>query len=418
MVKTRKSLWAAGFALLVCILLLLGTTFAWFTDSVSNRGNKIQAGNLSIEATAYNIGSGGLEVKNDNSNINAGKAFTFEATGQNLKAQDAPPIINETLWEPGKTSAKLLTVRNDGSLAAKVKVGFDTNDEGLQKALWFDFVQVDSNGNLTGQFEPRPMSGISALGDATEIKLNADESVSFILVYGMYETAGNEYQGKSFSANVNILATQLNSEEDGFGNPDYDENATYDATNQEELSTALVQGGSVSIGSDVTFAKATTISGDTQTMLNLRDNSKVTFTGAGIIDLNNSAQLTINGKGTLNQDWESELGLLIRANDDSRVVIESGTFISGLTCVQADENAQVEIYGGHFEALVDWNGTYWLLNLIDNSNASITVYGGTFVNFDPSHSNTENPEANFVADGYKVVSEQHGDDTWYTVVPE
>ncbi len=357
-------------------------------------------------------------MKNDNSNINAGKAFTFEATGQNLKAQDAPPIINETLWEPGKTSAKLLTVRNDGSLAAKVKVGFDTNDEGLQKALWFDFVQVDSNGNLTGQFEPRPMSGISALGDATEIKLNADESVSFVLVYGMYETAGNEYQGKSFSANVNILATQLNSEEDGFGNPDYDENATYDATNQEELSTALVQGGSVSIGSDVTFAKATTISGDTQTMLNLRNNSKVTFTGAGIIDLNNSAQLTINGKGTLNQDWESELGLLIRANDDSRVVIESGTFISGLTCVQADENAQVEIYGGHFEALVDWNGTYWLLNLIDNSNASITVYGGTFVNFDPSHSNTENPEANFVADGYKVVSEQHGDDTWYTVVPE
>ncbi len=48
MVKTRKSLWAAGFALLVCILLLIGTTFAWFTDSVSNRGNKIQAGNLSM----------------------------------------------------------------------------------------------------------------------------------------------------------------------------------------------------------------------------------------------------------------------------------------------------------------------------------------------------------------------------------
>ena len=43
MVKTRKSLWAAGFALLVCILLLIGTTFAWFTDSVTNSGNRIQA---------------------------------------------------------------------------------------------------------------------------------------------------------------------------------------------------------------------------------------------------------------------------------------------------------------------------------------------------------------------------------------
>ncbi len=48
MVKTRKSLWAAGFALLVCILLLIGTTFAWFTDSVSNSGNKIQAGTLEV----------------------------------------------------------------------------------------------------------------------------------------------------------------------------------------------------------------------------------------------------------------------------------------------------------------------------------------------------------------------------------
>ena len=48
MTKTRKSLWAAAFALLVCIALLVGTTFAWFTDSVTNSGNKIQAGTLDI----------------------------------------------------------------------------------------------------------------------------------------------------------------------------------------------------------------------------------------------------------------------------------------------------------------------------------------------------------------------------------
>lgn len=87
MVKTRKSLWAAGFALLVCILLLIGTTFAWFTDSVSNGGNKIQAGNLSIEATAYDIGTGGLTVHNSNELINGGEGFTFEQTGQNLKTE-------------------------------------------------------------------------------------------------------------------------------------------------------------------------------------------------------------------------------------------------------------------------------------------------------------------------------------------
>lgn len=41
MIKTRKSLWAAGFALIACIVLLIGTTFAWFTDSVTNSGNRI-----------------------------------------------------------------------------------------------------------------------------------------------------------------------------------------------------------------------------------------------------------------------------------------------------------------------------------------------------------------------------------------
>ena len=143
------------------------------------------------------------------------------------------------------------------------------------------------------------------------------------------------------------------------------------------------------------------------------------MTRGGIVDVNGKAQLTLQGTGRMEQDMNSELGFLVRASYDSKVVIREGTYISGLTCIQAGGNAQVEIYGGHFEALTNWNKTYWLLNLIDNSNASITVYGGTFVNFDPSHSRTENPEANFVADGYKVVSEaQASGDIWYTVVPE
>ena len=154
-------------------------------------------------------------------------------------------------------------------------------------------------------------------------------------------------------------------------------------------------------------------------MLELNPETVVTVTKDGIFDLYGSSALTIRGEGTLEQDMESEIGYLVRAAGDSKVVIEGGTFIGGLTCIQAGDNAQVEIYGGHFEALVDWNETYWLLNLIDNSNASIKVYGGTFVNFDPSNSKTENPVANFVAEGYKVVSEtQDNGDIWYTVVPE
>lgn len=48
--------------------------------------------------------------------------------------------------------------------------------------------------------------------------------------------------------------------------------------------------------------------------------------------------------------------------------------------------------------------------------AKIIVTGGTFVNFAPSNCKAEGENTNFVADGYKVVTETHGSDTWYTVV--
>ena len=64
----------------------------------------------------------------------------------------------------------------------------------------------------------------------------------------------------------------------------------------------------------------------------------------------------------------------------------------------------------------------FLLNCIDdnykNDTAKIIVKGGTFVNFNPANCKAEGEGTNFVADGYKVVTETHGTDTWYTVVPE
>ncbi len=419
MKSTKKSLLASALALVACLALLMGATFAWFTDSVSNTGNQIQAGTLGITAMAYdvdmsNTGSTGYQI----SGVNGGNKFYFEAAGQDL-GENSAAIINENLWEPGQSNAKLLSVTNSGNLAAKVKLQFTVNDDGLQNALWFDFLQVDEAGTITGSFTKRPMSELSTLANALEISLAAGGKVQYILVYGMNEEAGNEYQGAKFSADVTILATQDTVETDGFGRADYDAEATFPVTDSGSLVTALERGGLVSAVSDFTWDEAVTMAGGTQSVLNLEQDAVITVTRGGIVDVNGQAQLTLQGTGRMEQDMNSELGFLVRASDDSKVVIREGTYISGLTCIQAGGNAQVEIYGGHFEALTNWNETYWLLNLIDNSNASITVYGGTFVNFDPSHSRTENPEANFVADGYKVVSEtQANSDIWYTVVPE
>lgn len=259
--KTKKSLLFSGLALMMSALLLVGTTFAWFTDSVTNKGNVITSGNLSIEAVAYDV-----DTAKDTYTIpgvNNGNAFGFKDQGTNLKGENVPAIINEKLWEPGVSNAKLLTVTNTGSLATNVQVKFDVKDGGLMNALWFDFINVEN-----GQFTKRPMSQLAALGDATTVTLEAKESVSFILVYGMNEEAGNEYQGKDFSADVKIIATQAPVEEDGFGNPNYDEDANiadFEAKDTAELENALSQakaGDTIALTNDIALDKPLTIKQD------------------------------------------------------------------------------------------------------------------------------------------------------------
>lgn len=104
------------------------------------------------------------------------------------------------------------------------------------------------------------------------------------------------------------------------------------------------------------------------------------------------------------------------------VVIKDGTFTVG-----GDANSygnsviysiggDVVIEGGFFYTDYNYNGKYYVLNKNNSTNGTITVKGGTFVNYDPSKGD-DNLGGNFVADGYKVVSEtKDNGDVWYTVV--
>lgn len=110
----------------------------------------------------------------------------------------------------------------------------------------------------------------------------------------------------------------------------------------------------------------------------------------------------------------------VYAKDGAKVVINGGTFKAGEGCavIYAKYYSLVEINGGFFEADGAYNGTYFVLNISDNTNAEIIVKGGTFVNFNPADNASENPAVNFVAEGYEVVSEtQENGDVWYTVQP-
>lgn len=236
---TKKSLKASGLSLMLCIAMLIGTTFAWFTDSITNSGNKIQAGNLKIDAMAYDTGSDADGMSVTIAGVNGGNPIRFENAGQNLK-EDNTPIINDKFFEPGKSNAKLLQVTNNGTLAAKIKLDFKVTDDGLMDSLWFDFVKVNDDGILAGTFDKKPMSELDKIGKAVELPLlNAGENVKFVLVYGMNESAGNSAQGKTFTADVSIMAKQEVKETDGFGNDSYDKNATYPVSSTTELESAL-----------------------------------------------------------------------------------------------------------------------------------------------------------------------------------
>lgn len=90
---------------------------------------------------------------------------------------------------------------------------------------------------------------------------------------------------------------------------------------------------------------------------------------------------------------------------------------AGNSTVYATGGANVEIYGGFFKSECAWGGKYYVLNQNNTNPGTITVYGGTFVNYDPS-TGDDNLGGSFVAEGYKVISEAHGADTWYTVVAD
>lgn len=342
MKKTKKSLLFSGLALMMSALLLAGTTFAWFTDSVTNTGNVITSGNLSISAVAYDVDT--TKETYTISGVNNDDAFGFEDVGTNLKGENVAPIISEELWEPGISDAKLLTVTNDGTLAADVQVKFDVKDGGLMNALWFDFINTEN-----GQFTKRPMSQLAALGDATTITLKAKQSASFILVYGMNEEADNDYQGKTFSADVTIVAKQATVETDGFGSDQYDANATYDsvtvgnvgesatengaalqaAINEvKDGGTVFVPAGTYSMEAISLAGKDVVLQGSEGTVLIPTSNAAADFGGI-VVTSTSDATLTVRDMtftGTDNTNGSRGICFSGQMNNNITAVVENCTF--------------------------------------------------------------------------------------------
>ena len=189
-VSTKRALVLSLLSMLLCVSMLIGSTYAWFTDTATTAVNKIQAGTLDVA----------LEMSTDNG------ATWKNAEGKTLNFMTADNRA-EILWEPGCTYAlPLLRVVNRGNLSLKYEIvitGIDGDAE-LNKAIEWT-IPAEKTGNLAA----------GATSDAIAISGH------------MKETAGNEYQGKSIDGiAITVYATQYSYEKDS-NNEKYDTEASF-----------------------------------------------------------------------------------------------------------------------------------------------------------------------------------------------
>ena len=370
---TKRALLTSVMALVMCVVMLAGTTFAWFTDTASTGVNKIQAGNLDV---ALEMNTGTKEnPKWEN------------AEGKTLQFKTADGRTDNILWEPGcRYQLPELRVVNKGNLALKymIKLTGIKGDAKLNKAItWTITDSADGSDSV-----------VSPATDTTPAEyklLNANDAHTLTIMGEMDKNAGNEYQGLSIDGiSITVYATQMTAEFDSIDNL-YDKDAAYKGSQEFTSGTHVLNKGGVALNPhDV----AVLVSGA---------GTDVTITG-GYYD---------GGKGGDNRCVQVDTG--------AKVTIKDGTFTVGGDAnglgnsVILCNGGTVVIEGGFFYTDYAYRNFYYVLNQQNNNPGTITVKGGTFVNYDPSKGD-DNLGGNFVAPGYSVISEKHGEDTWYTVV--
>ena len=206
---TKKALLSSILVILMSITMLIGTTFAWFTDTASTSVNKIQAGNLDVS----------LEMKNpdyDSSNNESKEWIDAEGKTLDFKKADNTTTI---LWEPGCTyELPELRISNNGNLALKYMISITgiQGDAKLNDAIEWTITIGGNTYNISEEQHLDAKVGDQIDSDILTIKGH------------MKEDAGNEYRGLSIDdIAITVYATQDTVEYDSKDNQ-YDANASFD----------------------------------------------------------------------------------------------------------------------------------------------------------------------------------------------
>lgn len=428
--STKRAFLLSALSLLMCVSMLIGSTFAWFTDSVTSGSNIIKSGTLDVEMY-WAKGTEAPESAN----------WTDASTGA---------IFNYDLWEPGYTEVRHIKIENKGTLALKYQLSIAANGEVTDLADVIDVyyvdpaIQVNGRNDLTEDMKLGTLSHVLDEIDTTASgNLKAGEEHTITLALKMQESAGNKYQNKSIGTDfsVKLSAIQLNFEKDSFG-PDYDEGldpeTTYIST-FAELKSAAKNGGKVALNSDLQITdKSEFFYGNYVTavyndmILDLNGHTitidvpadKVSDAPVLFYVYSEGASLTIVGDGNVVAKNDAFLvfprsvseGVYIYGGNYYNVDETSGTKNDINAIVYSQTNSNIHIYGGTF-TFKNVNGHCGAFNVYDNSGAEITLYEGVLLSNSSYYQGSDADEIH-LAEGCVLDEVVIDGQTWYVVTKD
>ena len=411
--STKRALLTSALALLMCVTMLVGATFAWFTDTASTGVNKIQAGNLDIKVEYRTTADGNWQLLDNATDL-------FGAAG--------------TLFEPGHTRVVELRITNAGNLALKYKIGMNVVSEtagtnkggnpyklsdylkvgttsiqqypaegGIAQAMEWAIFQKGDFGMWTARDFANFELEYTSSGNVHALQPGAAQILG-IKVY-MPETVGNEAnaisteKAASINFGLNVVATQYTVESDSFGTQ-YDKDAPLDfepVSTADELKAAAANGKNVQLTQDVTLTDALTFNNAVTIDLNGKTLTS-SLNSAGYSLVAKADATIVNGtyKGT-----GSARGIGAYGNLTMRNVRVDVAGLVGVACSAADSQYIIEdstIKGGY--ALCNFNNNATI-------NVSNSTLEGTTTGF---YHNGSNSGLNLTVTGTKINAGNNGTD--------
>ena len=381
---TKRALLTSITALAMCVVMLVGTTFAWFTDTAKTNVNRIEAGKLDVEL---------LDKAGDTLDENEPLKWVKDADGENQ------PV----LWEPNCTyNLEQFQIKNAGNLALKYKVvlkAADISKKGDKSLLdvieWT--VKVSNEDGDTVIREKALLDDLGGIAIITDRPLKAHETETISITGHMKSDAGNDYQNLHIDKfGITVLAAQYTYEYDSESNQ-YDADATYPIFDAVSFKEALDEVNNSDTVHDAVFAVTEDLSYDGEPLsIAAGKNIRVDLGGNDLTLRNTSGDgITVNSGASLTLADSANAGKYVFDNASSGsdgIYVYNGEegktaalTIEGNVQINVDSNANsaIHAYAEKGNAVVNIDGAKVTINgtkrtsaIVIDQNATLNMNSG------------------------------------------